>query len=235
MSPSVVLVHGLGGSAREWDAVAEGLRVDGVAVSVPELPGHGTRQDEEFRLGPALEAVTTAAASLVAESLDGSAPVLVGRALGGHLAIAVAGDGAPASAVIAAGIGTETLGWFVDSFRVASTVSQLLPDRGDAVHRLAGATFAGRDPAAEAPAAALRPDALDEVQRLDPRAALSRIAVPVVIANGTRDRFRLQERALLRASRAGRLHRVPGAAFAPPGASPTPLLPLIRDALGIGS
>ncbi|WBU38943.1 alpha/beta fold hydrolase [Homoserinibacter sp. YIM 151385] len=241
MSAAVVLVHGLGGAAAEWSAVADALRAEGREVRVPELPGHGARRAEAFELETALAAVRAACREArEAGGSRGAGPLLAGRALGGHLAIQVAAttpEDAPRG-VLAAGIGTETLGWLVDSYRVAGAVAGLLPDRGEAVNRLAAETFSaptgGSAQAAEV-VAGLRPQALDAVHALDTRAALRRIEVPVVVANGAKDRFRLQEGALRRAIRRGRLERIRGAALGDAIAGPEallPLLPHLRSLLG---
>jgi len=222
----VVLVPGLGGAAAEWDPVVDALGTAGVdRVVAVELPGHGSRRDEDFGWGSAQDAVRDAAAAVEEPVL------LVGRGVGAHAAIAAAraagsagsaagsagSAGSAASSfevagVVALGIGTETLGWFVDSYRVSSAVSALLPDRGLGVGGLAGQTFAGR--AGDGGAGRLTAAALDEVQAFDVRAALRDIPAPFVLVNGSRDRFRLQERALLAASGSGRLQRVRGAVFA---------------------
>ncbi|MET0303130.1 MAG: alpha/beta hydrolase [Microbacteriaceae bacterium] len=219
MPHPVVLVPGLGGAAAEWDPVIDALGTAGVdRVVAVELPGHGSRRDEDFGWGAAQHAVRDAAATFEEPVL------LVGRGVGAHAAIAAAraadSSGAAGSAaaafevagVVALGIGTETLGWFVDSYRVSSAVSALLPDRGLGVGGLAGQTFAGR--AGDGGAGRLTAAALDEVQAFDVRAALRDIPAPFVLVNGSRDRFRLQERALLAASGSGRLQRVRGAVFA---------------------
>jgi hypothetical protein len=252
-----VLVHGFGSAPAEWDAVAAALAEAGVAARSVELPGLGARRDEDFAWRAAIDAVLDAidaggprvasggrdAAGSTGSGdpveADGAAlaPVVAGRAIGGHLAIAAAAEraaaGSPVGGVVAAGIGTETLGWLADSYRVASVVSGLLPDRGDSVGALAGATFAGR--AGDGGAGRLTPAALDEVQRFDVRAAIARLDAPFVLANGSRDRMRMQERALLRAARGGRLERIRGAAYADRLDEPAALAAVIASLAGAGA
>lgn len=217
MPAPVVLVHGLGSSPAEWTAVAEVLRDAGREVLTPELPGHGARAGGAFRVGAAvgelLEAVDACAA----------APVLVGRGLGGHLALQAAAlpasaeddgeHGGTVAAVAAAGIGTEVLGWVLDSYRRADATAALLPDGGAAVDAWAGDAVLDRGSARVADSRILGP-ALHELAQVDTLALLARIVVPFTLINGSRDRFRLQERSLLRAARTGRLVRVHGERYA---------------------
>lgn len=208
MPAPVILVHGLGRSPAEWDAVAEALRGAGRIVTAPALPGHGARTGRPFRVG--------AAVAEIVDAVDGSTdpPLLVGRGLGGHLALqAAAVTGRGVATVVAAGIGTEVLGWVLDSYRRADAAAGLLPDGGAAVDAWAGDAVLDRGSARAAGSRILGP-ALDDLARVDTRALLSGLEVPVVIVNGARDRFRLQERSLLRAARSARLERVPGERYA---------------------
>src|ERR1700761_2864201 len=113
MPAAVVLVHGLRGSRQEWDAVGALLARAGHDVIAPDLPGHGSRQNEQFTITESIE--TIAAAALSAARV----PVIVGHALGGHLAIRAAVT-ADVAGVVAVGCGTEALGWLMDSYRIAS-------------------------------------------------------------------------------------------------------------------
>ncbi|MBI5160993.1 MAG: alpha/beta fold hydrolase, partial [Micrococcales bacterium] len=89
MAAPVVLVHGFGGSPGEWVAVAGILRDARHEVRAPPLPGHGARAGTPFRVGPAVEGIAEAIEACPAP------PILVGRGLGGHLAVqaAVTGEG----------------------------------------------------------------------------------------------------------------------------------------------
>ena len=188
----LVLLHGQDSSAAEWDDLIELMGADRV-IARPDLPQHGTRTGEPFQLAAAIDSILDAVAS------SPEPPILVGRALGAHLAVAgmrsaldaeVASD-APVAAVVALGIGTETLGWVADSHRIASAITGTMRERPGTLHA----------------------DALDEIARLDTRAGLRALVTPFVLANGTGDRFRFQERALVKAAKDGRLVRVAGATF----------------------
>lgn len=74
-TPTVVLVHGAGGSHLTWDDIAEGLGARGWRVLAPDLPGHGDSD------GPALGSIG-ALADWLAEFL--SAAGLENAALAGH-------------------------------------------------------------------------------------------------------------------------------------------------------
>ena len=78
----LVLVHGLGGSAANWLALAP-LLLPGRRVLVPELPGHGG--SEALPGGASLNAFADSVASL----LDGPSAV-VGHSLGGAIALRLA-------------------------------------------------------------------------------------------------------------------------------------------------
>jgi pimeloyl-ACP methyl ester carboxylesterase len=80
---AAVLLHGFGGDAQTWAALAALLTRSGIAVAAPDLPGHGaTALDAED--------IASLAAPLGA-LLDGAVPVeLVGHSLGGAVAVALA-------------------------------------------------------------------------------------------------------------------------------------------------
>ena len=195
MPTPVVLVHDLGSSASALQGVAEALAPR--TVIAPDLPGHGTRTGEPVTF----EAVTDSIAAACLEASE--SPILVGFGAGAHLAIAAAG--ASASAVIAVGCGTEPLSWSLDSYRTASMALLLLPDQGAAVNDATSQSFG---------AASSMREILERLARIDIRDGLRQIDSPVTLINGSRDRFRMQERALLRAARHSTLVRVPGLATA---------------------
>jgi pimeloyl-ACP methyl ester carboxylesterase len=81
--PAVALLHGLGGAASNWLAVAPAL-AERARVVVPELPGHGGSSAL-----PAPVATLDAYADRVAGALDEPA-VVVGHSLGGVVALRLA-------------------------------------------------------------------------------------------------------------------------------------------------
>ena len=83
--PVVVLVHGLGGSARWWRSTTESLARDH-RVIVPELPGFGYGIGApRFRLPEAIEVL-----GRFVERLDVAQPALVGHSLGALVCLGVA-------------------------------------------------------------------------------------------------------------------------------------------------
>ncbi|MFM9918334.1 alpha/beta fold hydrolase [Lacisediminihabitans sp. H27-G8] len=101
MPTPVVLVHGLRGSSAEWSVLRDILEAHGHAVVAVDLPGHGTRIGEPFSIGESLVTVADAARSL------GTAPVfVVGRGLGGHLAVECGSLIGTVGGVVAIGCGT---------------------------------------------------------------------------------------------------------------------------------
>lgn len=82
--PPVVLVHGLGGSARWWRSTAESLARDH-RVIVPELPGFGYGLDTpRFRLADAIEVI-----GRLVDRLDLGRPALIGHSLGALVCLGV--------------------------------------------------------------------------------------------------------------------------------------------------
>ena len=81
--PAVVLLHGLGGAASNWVAVAPAL-AERARVVVPELPGHGGSSAL-----PAPVATLDAYADRIAGALD-EPSVVVGHSLGGVVALRLA-------------------------------------------------------------------------------------------------------------------------------------------------
>jgi pimeloyl-ACP methyl ester carboxylesterase len=82
--PAVVLVHGLGGSARWWRSTAGSLARDH-RVIVPELPGFGYGLGTpRFRLADAIEVI-----GRLVERLGLTRPALVGHSLGALVCLGV--------------------------------------------------------------------------------------------------------------------------------------------------
>lgn len=204
MPAPVVLVHALRGRAADLDPIRAVLESRGHTVHSPNLPGHGDRTDESFAIGESLVTIAEAAADL-----DG-VPVLIGQGLGGHLCIQAASITGDAAAVVAIGCGTQALSWILDSYRIAAASHQVLPDRGAALSALAATTFIGgvpRHTRTSIPGQFF--DTLRQLDDLDTPAALRRLTMPARLVNGQYDRFRMQERAFLRAAGTSALVRQP--------------------------
>jgi pimeloyl-ACP methyl ester carboxylesterase len=210
MPTPVVLVHGLRGSSDEWETQRDVLEAHGHRVVAVDLPGHGARIDEPFSIAESLVTVADAVRSL------GTAPVfVVGRGLGGHLAVECGSLIDTVGGVVAIGCGTQALSWVLDSYRIASTSTHhMLPDGGAALSSAASSTFVrAASSGAVAPSEHFA-DTLRQLDTLDTRAALSRLQTPVWLLNGQFDRFRMQERVFLAAAADHRLVRQGGVRLA---------------------
>ena len=197
----LLLVHGLGGSAANWLALAP-LLLPGRRLIVPDLPGHGGSDP--------LQAATslTAYADSLAPLLDGSAAV-VGHSLGGAIALRLAiRRSRLVSALVLAGAAGISSG--SRRARYGLAISGLLkPGRKIAPHRARVARSAalkilvfGRWGASDPPALppqmaeaflsgpARHTDTVSAAKALvrdDPRPDLDRVRCPVLLLWGARD------------------------------------------------
>lgn len=210
-SVSVVLVHGIRASRTMWLRQLTALTAAGVPVHAPDLPGHGTRADEEFTVETALAAIEDAA-----EAAGGDV-VVVGLSLGGYFAIHwAARTRRPVIGLLAAGCGTRPRGVGLSAYRKVAALIGRLPDGGrrlnDTMARLALPPEARADLAEGGMEMGVMAAALTEVGRIDPIADLRALGpLPVRLVNGRWDHFRFEERRFLAACANGRLDVVPGA------------------------
>ncbi len=228
MPAPAVLVHGLRGSGADWEPQRDILEAHGHPVAVVDLPGHGSRVDEPFTVGESLLTVAEAVRSL------GNAPVfIVGRGLGGHLAVECGSLIDTVGAVVAVGCGTQTLSWVLDSYRIASTSTHhMLPDSGAAMSSAASSTFVRAGSSGGVARSEHFADTLRQLDSLDTRSALSRLPVPLWLLNGQFDRFRMQERAFLARAPNHRLVRQPGVRLAAHFRRPADTARLLLGILG---
>ncbi len=197
----LLLVHGLGGSAANWLALAP-LLLPGRRLIVPDLPGHGGSDPL-----PAAASLTAYADSLAA-LLDGPAAV-VGHSLGGAIALRLAIRRPElVSALVLAGAAGISSG--SRRARYGLTITGLLkPGRRIAPHRERVARSAalktlvfGRWGASDPPALpsemaeaflsgpARHTDTVSAAKALvrdDPRPDLERVRCPVLLLWGARD------------------------------------------------
>jgi pimeloyl-ACP methyl ester carboxylesterase len=197
----LVLVHGLGGAAANWLALAP-LLLPGRRLLVPELPGHGG--SEPLPAAPSLNAY----ADRIALLLDGPAAV-VGHSLGGAISLRLALRRPElVSALVLAGAAGISSG--TRQARYALTMTGLIkPGKRIAPHRRRVARSAllktlvfGRWGAADPPAfpaevaeaflsgPARHTDTVSAAKALvrdDPRSDLDRVQCPVLLLWGARD------------------------------------------------
>jgi 3-oxoadipate enol-lactonase len=197
----LVLVHGLGGAAANWLALAP-LLLPGRRVLVPELPGHGG--SEPLPAAPSLNAY----ADRIAVLLDEPSAV-VGHSLGGAITLRLAiRHPELVSALVLAGAAGISSG--TRQARYALTMTGLLkPGKRIAPHRLRVArsdllktVVFGRWGASDPPAfpaevaeaflagPARHTDTVSAAKALvrdDPRGDLDRVQCPVLLLWGARD------------------------------------------------
>lgn len=201
----LVLVHGLGGAAANWLALAP-LLLPGWRLLVPELPGHGG--SPALPAAPSLDTYADRLGLLLER--EGAVPApLVGHSLGGAIALRLAIRRPEAvSALVLAGAAGISSG--TRNARYALAVTAIVkPGRKIAPHRARVARSAflkrvvfGRWGASDPPAL---PDELVEaflagparhtdtvsaakaLVRDDPRADLDRVGCPTLVLWGARD------------------------------------------------
>src|SRR5438132_4801340 len=204
---TLLLVHGFGGAASNWTAVAPAL-AQHFRVLVPDLPGHGGSSafpGPPERLDPFAERL-----ALLREREGGAPAVVVGHSLGGVVALRLAlrRPELVRGIVLAgsAGIGSGTR----QSERALTLVSLVQPGKRISRWRrevarsawLRGFAFGAvsvADPRALSPlvanaflaGSALHTDvrsAGDALVRDDPRLDLERVRCPALVLHGARDR-----------------------------------------------
>jgi pimeloyl-ACP methyl ester carboxylesterase len=201
----LLLVHGLGGAAANWLALAP-LLLPGRRVLVPELPGHGG--SSPLPAAPTLNAYADRLGLLLAH--EGAAPAaVVGHSLGGAIALrlAIRRPESVGSLVLAAAAGISSA---TRSARYALTVTGILkPGRKIAPHRrrvassdllkqLVFGRWGASDPPALPPelaeaflaGPARHTDTVSAAQALvrdDVRPDLDRVRCPVLVLWGARD------------------------------------------------
>ena len=196
----VVLVHGIRTSATMWRAQVGHLQRRGVAVHAIDLPGHGSRMDEEWSLPEALRTVDD-----VVNAAAGRGPVLlVGHSMGGLLTTAYLGvdDPPPVAGFVAVGSTALPRGAGLRIYRLILRGMRTMPGNGMwLVRRVLAATLPDEtrvDFGAGGYALVSEDAALVSLSGLDIEAALRRIAVPTWFVNGEWDQLRVNERLFTR-------------------------------------
>lgn len=189
----IVFVHGAMLTRKLWAPQRDALS-DEYRVIAPDLPGHGTRSDETFRLEPAIELLD----DLIETQADGHA-ILVGLSLGGYVSTEYASrypekvDG-----LVVVGSSANPVGRMGAVTRVVGTVSRLATrsDRVEQGVRRAGEKWVReRDLSPEIKeeiiTAGIYPrqfgEAGPDLRGKDFRNALSLYPGPTLVINGERD------------------------------------------------
>ncbi|MFS0893951.1 alpha/beta fold hydrolase [Microbacterium sp. 179-I 3D3 NHS] len=195
MSIQVVFVHGIRTSATMWRSQAEYLDARGTAWTAIDLPGHGTRMDEEFTLDEALHTIDVA----VRAAADAGPVLLVGHSMGGLLCLAYTGGARrpPVAGLVAAACTSLPRGGGLAAYRLFARAVDSLPDRGLwLTRRMLAATIpveTRSDFAAGGYALDMQDTALRSLAALDIATAVRRIDVPLWFVNGQYDQLRLNE------------------------------------------
>jgi esterase/lipase len=196
-----LLIHGFAGSPREMRTLAAVLAADGWLVEVPRLPGHGAdiRDIAEYRVEDWVAAVEDAAASLREAGIDHL--LVVGRSVGGSLALVTAARIRPDAVVLLAPFAWHVPAWqrwLMPVARVGMPSGLRLFGRLDTRDPPTQATIASLAPGADlddpAVVAGIRDlrvplSLLEELFRVSDlaRRAAPRVRVPVLAIQGLSD------------------------------------------------
>ena len=195
MSVQTVLVHGIRTSATMWRSQVEYLEAHDHPVTAVDLPGHGTRMQEDFTLHEALHTIDAA----VRAAADKGPVLLVGHSMGGLLSLAYTGGAQPppVAGLVAAACTSLPRGAGLRAYRLFARAVDSLPDRGMwLTQRMLAATIPSEnraDFAAGGYALDTQDTALRALSALDIAAAVPRIDVPLWFVNGQYDQLRLNE------------------------------------------
>ncbi|GAT73380.1 hydrolase or acyltransferase [Microbacterium sp. HM58-2] len=195
MSVQIVLVHGIRTSATMWRAQLAHLEERGIPATAVDLPGHGTRMQEDFTLHEALHTIDAA----VRAAAEKGPVLLVGHSMGGLLSLAYVGGAQtpPVAGLVAASCTALPHGTSLAAYRLIARAVDRLPDRGMWItDRILDATIPHEtrgDFAAGGYALDTQDTALRNLAALDLATAVQRIRIPLWFVNGQYDQLRVNE------------------------------------------
>jgi pimeloyl-ACP methyl ester carboxylesterase len=228
LKPALVLVHGAVLNRGMWAPIAADLGRD-FQVVTPDLPGHGARAGEPFRLDTAVAMVWE-----VAQSLAPAPIVLCGDSLGGYVSLASAASlGDQLKGAVLGGCTANFQGPAVLMYKVQIALTKLLPPaklKAQLEARLRKEYEAG--PAIIAGGISPGPysDAVDELRKVNFRGVLASITVPLLLINGSRDWAHvLGERGALAANPRAMLRRLPGVGHGVSLSRPAEFAAIVRE------
>lgn len=188
-------MHGIRTSATMWRSQLSFLAAAGIPATAVDLPGHGTRMDEDFTLHEALHTIDAA----VRAAADRGPVLLVGHSMGGLLSLAYAGGAQtpPVAGLVAASCTALPHGTSLTAYRLIARAVDRLPDRGMWItDRILDATIpveTRADFAAGGYALDTQDTALRNLAALDLAPAVERIRIPLWFVNGQYDQLRVNE------------------------------------------
>ena len=195
VSVQVVLVHGIRTSATMWRSQVAWLQQHDVPVTALDLPGHGSRMEEEFSLTAALQTIDDAVRAAAARG-----PVLlVGHSMGGLVSLAYTGasPAPPVTALLAASCTTLPRGAALAAYRFLAGTVDRLPDRGLWIAEQILAATIPEETRGDFSAGGYALDAQDVALRslsaLDLATAVAHIDIPLWFVNGQFDQLRTHE------------------------------------------
>ncbi|WP_436345498.1 alpha/beta fold hydrolase [Natronorubrum sp. FCH18a] len=214
---SIVFVHGAMFTRKMWLPQIRGLS-DEYRIVAPDLPGHGVRADETFRMEPAIDLLER----VIGRHTDGNA-VLVGLSLGGYAATEYAyrhpGD---VDGLVLSGSSANPVGGMEALARATGAISRLAtkPDVSKRLVERLGERWVNNrdlpeDVKREILEAGIYPkqfgDAGPDVAGVDFRAKLSTYPGPTLVLNGEHDKvMRRGEREHAAAAQDGRIEVLAG-------------------------
>lgn len=195
VSVQIVFVHGIRTSATMWRSQLGYLDARGHDYIAVDLPGHGTRMDEDFTIHEALHTIDAA----VRAAAEKGPVLLVGHSMGGLLSLAYTGgaEPPPVAGLVAAACTSLPRGAGLTAYRLLFRAVDSLPDRGMWItRRMLAATIPPEtrsDFAAGGYALDTQDSALRALTALDIATAVARIDIPLWFVNGQYDQLRANE------------------------------------------
>lgn len=211
MSVQIVFVHGIRTSATMWRSQRAYLDEHGYSSTAVDLPGHGSRMQEDFTLHEALHTIDAA----VRAAAEKGPVLLVGHSMGGLLCLTYAGGAQtpPVAGLVAAACTSLPRGAGLSAYRLLFRAVDSLPDRGMWItRRMLAATIPAEnraDFAAGGYALDTQDAALRSLSTLDVATAVERIRIPLWFVNGQYDQLRANERLFQRLAPQAELIVVP--------------------------
>lgn len=229
MTPVLILIHGAVLNGAMWNPVVQALSGE-FKVHTPDLPGHGSRGAEPFRLSRAIDIVRD-----LARSLAPTPVFLAGDSLGGYVSIAAAASlGDQLTGAVLGGCTANFRGPTILLYKAQIAMTRLIPR--DKLQAQLEARVVKDYPAAGAAIVegglrtAAYAEAVGELGRFDHRAALAAIRAPVLLVNGTRDLpHRWGEKGTLAAAPRATLHHLEGVGHGVSLLRPAEFAALIRS------